>query len=107
MTEIVELAPSRQIPAGGAQTGASSSAGWSWTPWALALALTPLVVVPVVSAGATWDRPPWLLMWVISSALWLGLKWGTVVDAWRMGLRPSFRRFLGYMFVWPNTDALT
>src|SRR5688572_12058202 len=51
-------------------------------------------------------RPPWLLMWVLSSALWLGLKWGTLVDARRAGLRPGFSRSLGYMLAWPNTDAL-
>jgi hypothetical protein len=70
------------------------------------LALAPLAVLPLVAVWTTRNGPPWLLMWVLSSALWLGLKWGTLVDARRMGLRPGFRRSLPYMLAWPNTDAM-
>jgi hypothetical protein len=96
------VAPS--TAAGATRTGsrASSSTVRLWS-----VAWAPLVVGSAVAACATWNGPPWLLMWVLSSSLWLGLKWATIVDAWRAGLRPGLGHALGYMFAWPNTDALT
>jgi hypothetical protein len=75
--------------------------------WTATLAWAPVVVLPLAAVWTIHHGPPWLLMWVLSSALWLGLKWGTLVDARRVGLRPGFRRSLAYMLAWPNTDALT
>jgi alginate O-acetyltransferase complex protein AlgI len=46
-------------------------------------------------------------MWAIAAGLWAGLKWATLVAAWRVGLRPSVRRVFAYMLAWPNTDALS
>src|SRR5215211_5797647 len=103
MTEIMEPGHFRPVPASSGPCPGNPS----WTPWVRALAWGPLVVVSGIAAGASRHGPPWLLMWVLSSSLWLGLKWATLVDAHRVGLRPSLRRSVAYMLAWPSTDAVT
>jgi len=96
MTEIWEFMRFRQV----------SKARRRLSPWIATVAVTPLLVLPIAAICTTQSGPRWLVMWVLSSALWLGLKWVTLVDAWRMDLRPSWGRALAYMLAWPNTDAL-
>ena len=78
-----------------------------WTGARIILASAPLLLLPTVVGGMFQNAPPWMLMWAIAASLWLGLKWATLVDAWRVGLRPSVRRVLAYLLVWPNSDALS
>jgi Membrane bound O-acyl transferase family len=101
MTEIME-----SVASGHSIAGSSIARAPSWTPRVWVIAWTPLLILPGVAVWAIRHHPAWLLMWALSSALWLGLKWATVVDATRAGLRPGFRRSLAYMFAWPNTDSL-
>jgi hypothetical protein len=97
MTEIQEFFQTR--PGATAERGISLEVAGA--------AVAPLLILPLVAIWITHHGPPWLLMWLLSCALWLAVKWGTLVDAWRVGLRPGFRRSVAYMFAWPNTDALT
>ena len=85
----------------------SVSTARSWTRGRVTFALIPLLLLPAASSFAFRNGPPWALMWAIAASLWLGLKWGTLVDAWRVGLRPSLRRVFAYILAWPNTDALS
>lgn len=90
--------------------GACSNAERTQQPWTgvrIALASALLLLLPTVAGRTFQNAPPWILMWAIAVSLWLGLKWATLVDAWRVGLRPSVRRVLAYLFAWPNTDALS
>jgi len=61
----------------------------------------PLVVLPaaVVLLGAGWR--PWLLMWALAVAIYLGLKWLTLADCREAGWAPR-SRVLGYLLLWPG-----
>jgi hypothetical protein len=78
-----------------------------WTGVRIALASAPLLLLPTVAGSTLQNAPAWVLMWAIAASLWLGLKWATLMDAWRVGLRPALRRIFAYMLAWPNTDALS
>lgn len=74
----------------------------AWPGWA------PLLLLPPASAMATAGRPAWLHMWALAFAIFAGCKWLTWWDtAASGGSRPSLRRTLGYLFLWPGMDAKT
>lgn len=88
-----------------ATSQAKTGAGWVLDDARAALALIPLLLLPGASFFAFKSGPPWVLMWAMAASLWLGLKWATLVNAWRVGLRSTVPRIFGYVFAWPNTDA--
>jgi Membrane bound O-acyl transferase family len=50
--------------------------------------------------------PPWLFMWTLSFAIFLGLKWITWWEA-RALVRRTAGRSLAYLAAWPGMDAET
>jgi Membrane bound O-acyl transferase family len=69
-----------------------------WRGWG------PLLILPTaVVVLAPTDWPPWLLMWALAGAVYVGCKWLT----WRrtpVSGAPAWRH-LGYLFGWPGLDA--
>lgn len=49
--------------------------------------------------------PPWLFMWTLSVAIYLGFKWWMFRTAVGAGASFSWRRALGFLFLWPGMDA--
>jgi hypothetical protein len=64
-----------------------------------------LAGLPVLAAMALRGCPPWVLMWGLAAALWLGLKFVTLLDVWESGLRPRACSLLGYVAGWPGMDG--
>lgn len=64
----------------------------------------PLLVFPVVVVHFRDRMPPWLFMWALSFAIFVGLKWMTWWTA-RKQLTPDFGRSLMYLTAWPGMDA--
>jgi predicted DCC family thiol-disulfide oxidoreductase YuxK len=60
-----------------------------------------LVPLPLLVPLLARDAAPWVVMWVMAGALWLGLKLFTFFDVPR---RP-WRRSLAYLLAWPGMDA--
>lgn len=48
--------------------------------------------------------PPWVFMWTLAVALFLGCKWLTWSRARREGADPGRLRSLGYLFLWVGMD---
>ncbi len=64
----------------------------------------PLVVLPTAAAWLASGWPPWVFMWLLAFAIYVGLKWLTFADA----VRPAEAmagRSLGYLLLWPGMDA--
>jgi Membrane bound O-acyl transferase family len=69
-----------------------------WRGWGL-IALLPVAVIFLRPP----EWPPWLFMWVLAFAIFLGCKWLT----WRRTLFPGtpWWRHAGYLLAWPGLDA--
>ncbi len=72
----------------------------SWPGWLPLLAL-PAGVIPFRE-----DMPPWLFMWSLAFAFFLGLKWTTWWEA-RDRVPHTAGRSLAYLAAWPGMDAPT
>lgn len=70
-----------------------------WTGWA------PLLILPGIAALAAGHLPPWLFMWGLAGAIFLGCKW----LAWRDAVAPMpgtpLPRSIGFLLFWPGMDA--
>ena len=64
----------------------------------------PLVVLPLTAVVFAKSLPPWVFMWTLSFAIYLGLKW---VTWWRARARVahSVWRSVAYLVAWPGMDA--
>jgi hypothetical protein len=76
---------------------AANAVPW-WAGWG------PILVLPAgVVAFAPADWPPWLVMWVLALAIFVGCKWLTWRRSPTAGV-PAWRH-LGYLLGWPGLDA--
>ena len=70
-------------------------------PW---LAYSPLAVALAFVLVFERDLPAWQFMWLLSIALFAGLKWLTWFKARRRTPHPAWRSF-AYLFAWPGMEA--
>ncbi|MBI3463470.1 MAG: hypothetical protein HY000_10495 [Planctomycetes bacterium] len=82
---------------------ASLSAGLAqpgyWRAW------LPLLLLPASALLVGQPFPAWVLMWLLSAAILLGLKWLTFSDFAVRGQAVSRARAAGYLLLWPGMDA--
>ena len=65
---------------------------------------TPLVALPALAwFAAPADLPRWASMWLITCAMYAGLKWLSWWDA--RSVRAPAWRHIAYLFAWPGMDA--
>jgi len=64
----------------------------------------PISVLPVTAAACRNLVPPWVFMWVLSFAIYFGLKW-LVWSRSRSRVAASTMRSLGFLLAWPGMDA--
>ncbi len=77
----------------------SRGSGAGWRAW------LPLVVPPAASFGLRSHVPPWVWMWVLSAAIFFGLKWLTWRQAEPGSRRAAGWRSLAYLIGWVGMDA--
>ena len=77
----------------------SRPAGGCWQAW------LPLLVLPVASFGLRSHVPPWVCMWVLSVAVFFGLKWLTWRQADPRRRQAAGWRSLAYLVGWVGMDA--
>lgn len=65
----------------------------------------PLAILPLAALCVHGRVAPWVFMWLMAGAIFLGCKWLTLDRAKRRGIRPSLRRQLAYLFLWAGMDA--
>jgi hypothetical protein len=70
----------------------------AWTGW------LPLMVLPLVAFGVRSLLPAWAFMWILSIAIYFGLKW---LSWWKVRNRVAHAgwRSAAYLFTWPGMDA--
>jgi len=73
------------------------SAIW-WIGW------VPLVVFASVTVAMRNLLQPWQFMWALAFAIYSGLKWLTLWNAWPRSDRSSWRS-VAYLLAWPGMDA--
>ena len=66
----------------------------------------PLLLFPTLAVAFRNRMPAWLFMWVLSFAIFAGLKWMTWWKA-RTRVAHSSARSLAYLVAWPGMDAET
>lgn len=69
-----------------------------WIAW------IPLVVLPPACMLLRSVSSPWVLMWLLAGAIFIGCKWQTWWCA-RAGGFHSVSRSVAYLFLWPGMDA--
>lgn len=69
-----------------------------------ALGWLPLLVWPIAAIVYGQQLPPWAFMWVLSFAIYFGLKWLTWWQARSLIIHPAWRS-VAYLFAWPGMDA--
>jgi hypothetical protein len=74
--------------------------GSSWIGW------LPISVLPLTAVGCRNLVPAWVLMWILSFAIYLSLKWLTWWRA-RSRIAHSACRSAAYLLAWPGMDAET
>jgi hypothetical protein len=72
-------------------------------PW---LGWLPLGLLPALAIWFRGHLPAWLFMWLVSGAIFSGLKWLTWWEA-RDGVPHNLGRSLAYLLAWPGMDAAT
>ena len=71
----------------------------TWTDW------LPLIVLPAFALLAMNALPPWVFMWVLAVAVFLGCKWLVWRRAGATVRSASTLRKLGYWLAWPGMDV--
>ncbi len=77
----------------------SRPSGAGWRAW------LPLVVLPAASFVLRSHVPSWVWMWVLSAAIFFGLKWLTFWQAEPRSRRAAGWRSLAYLIGWVGMDA--
>lgn len=62
----------------------------------------PLAVLPAITLCFQQRFEPWVFMWVLAFAIYLGCKWLTYCDALGQGVAASLRTRLVYLLCWPG-----
>lgn len=65
----------------------------------------PLPMLTITAAAFGKQLPPWLYMWLLAFALFVGCKWLCFRRALAHGANPSPSRKLGFLFGWIGMDA--
>lgn len=65
----------------------------------------PLLLFPPAAAAIGKMLPPWIYMWVLAFALFLGAKWLSLRTAITSGTKIGFKRALAFLFGWIGMDA--
>lgn len=69
-----------------------------------AIALTPLVLLPIIAVLLAGSTPPWQRMWMLSIALYFGFKWFTFAVLPQSRPVPALCA-IAYLFLWPGMNA--
>lgn len=72
--------------------------------WQAAPLWLPVFLAPFLTLMLFHTAPAWMLMWALALSIYVGCKCLTYADAVDF-LRPSFRRSLAYLLLWPGMDA--
>jgi Membrane bound O-acyl transferase family len=72
--------------------------GRAWIGW------LPLVVLPVATLAFRSALIPWVFMWLLAIAIFLGCKWWTWWEA-RARHAGTWQRSASYLLLWPGMDA--
>ena len=64
-----------------------------------------LVLLPAIAIFFRPSVPPWIFMWAMTGALFLGCKWLTFWRAKQKGTNASAVRAFGFFFLWAGMDA--
>jgi hypothetical protein len=73
------------------------------TPW---IGWAPLLILPVLVFAGRALRVPWVFMWMLALAIFLGCKWQTWWQARDARLRAqNWKRSAAYLLLWPGMDA--
>jgi membrane bound O-acyltransferase family protein len=70
-----------------------------WPGW------IPMLILPVAAIALASRLVPWLFMWVLAAAIFVGCKWQTWWEQSGKAASVEMRRSLGYLFAWPGMDA--
>lgn len=65
----------------------------------------PLLTALIAALQFRGVLPPWLFMWTLSVAIYLGFKWWMYWQARRAGTNYTGGRALTFLFLWPGMDA--
>ena len=65
----------------------------------------PLLILGIAAAVFGRQLPPWLYMWLLAFALFVGCKWLCFRRALARGIHAPLNRQLGFLFGWIGMDA--
>ncbi len=77
----------------------NSSRERAWIGW------VPLVVLPLACIAFRSALIPWVFMWLLAGAIFVGCKWRTLWDAWHASFKRNWRRSAAYLLLWPGMEA--
>jgi hypothetical protein len=69
-----------------------------------AIGWLPISVLPLTAVACRDSLPPWVFMWILSSAIYFSLKWLTWWTARLRIAHPPWRS-VAYLLAWPGMDA--
>jgi len=99
-TEITEHKVSLPtLPQGSRLPGNLDVGIWSFLDW------FPLILFPCLVWMSRNYLPSWVFMWAMAFAIFTGCKWLTWRKACGESVRPSPKRSLAYLFLWPGMNA--
>jgi len=68
-----------------------------------AIAVAPLVALPIIAYALYRHPPAWQLMWILAISIYSGLKWFTL--AFLHPKHASIARMLAYLILWPGMNV--
>ena len=78
---------------------AAAGAIGRWSAW------LPMLLFPTAVLFAAPHLTRWLFMWLLAFAIYAGLKWLTLWQAWRSRREGGLLRSAAYLLGWPGMDA--